>query len=1104
MKIFKGMKSPFYKVFSLVIILGLSFCGVSLKAQAPQRITVKGKVIDSKDKLSVIGASVVELDKDKRIVRGATTDIDGNYALQISNPNNSIQVSYLGYKTQVQAINGRSVINISLVSNTSELADVVITGKRTVNNGTGLSIDERSSTFATTTVNAKDLQELSAASIDQALQGRMPGVDIGTTSGDPGAGMSIRIRGTASLNGSAEPMIVVDGMPFETNIPSDFNFSTADEQGYAQLLNIAPTDINTITILKDAASTAIWGARAANGVLLITTKRGVVGKPSIGYNFRGTYSKQPENIPLLSGDQYSTVILEAVNNRNGLPLNTTQNTEFLYDPMMPFQYHNYSQNSNWINAITQIGYSQDHNVTMQGGGEKARYYASAGYLNQVGTTKGTDLDRITTTINLDYNVSNRIRFRSDFKYTHVLNTLNYSGSVRNIAYTKMPNMGVYRYDEFGNQTPNYFSPASNIQGFYQGLNNRNEIIGTVNPLAMVEQSYARVYGERITPKFQLTYDILPNSLLVSTFDVQFDINNQKTKSFLPQIATGRPITETTVNRAADSDKDFFGVSTKLNFIFTPRLGENHSLQSLLTFQTEDQTVNEQNIVTSNTASSFLQDPSNPGRTQNADLALNGGISKYRTIGIATTQQYGYLDRYIINLTARIDGNSRFGSNYKYGIFPAVSARYRLSGEPFMKQFKFIDDFSFRASYGQSGGQPDKNYLFFNTYVPTASDYVGMSGVIPGRLGLDNLKWQTNIGRNFGLTFNALKNAIKLDIDIYSNRVKDMLFDRLQVPNYTGYTQLMANVGSMTNKGFEIGLNTTPYRSKQWIVNFGFNIAQNTNVITQISEFYPRVNGTSIGNGIYRSYLVEGNPFGSFYGFKYKGVYSDQNATIARDANGNQIIGPNNQVILMRYNYPTSNYVFQPGDAMYEDVNHDGNINQDDIVFLGNSIPKITGGFGPSITYKGNLTFNAFFSYKVGYKIVNNTLMNTTNMSGYSNQSTMVLQRWRNPGDVTNVPRALFQDGFNWLGSDRYVSDASFLRLKQVTVRYNLPKQKANMLRMKNASVYLTAENLATFTKYKGVDPDVASRGSNDPFRYNEDKALTPPTRNLLMGVTVGF
>jgi TonB-linked SusC/RagA family outer membrane protein len=1079
----------------------------TLKAQqVTGKITVQGRVVDKMDKIPIIGGYVVERDKDMRYVTGVPTDINGNFAIKISNPENLISFSYIGYQTIIQPINGRTIINIELESAINTLGEIVVSAeavKTNADNGTGLNISTRNSTVAISKISAVEVQDIGVSSIDQALSGRLSGLDVGTTTGDPGAGMSIRIRGTASINGSANPLIVVDGMPYETQIPSDFNFGTADEQGYAQLLNIAPTDIKDITVLKDAASTAVWGSRAANGVLIINTKRGSIGKPSITYNLQLSFSKQPNAIPLLNGDQYSTLIPEMVMNRDGLPLDITRNKEFSYDPNDPFNYYNYSQNSDWIAAITKTGYSQDHNVSMQGGGEKARYYASVGYLKQAGTTVGTGLDRITAKINLDYNVSDRIRFRTDITYAHVVTDFNYTGSTKNIsgstrqiAYTKMPNMSIYQYDESGNLTPNYFSPAQNIQGLYPG---------TYNPVAMALIGINHQSGERITPKFQLQYSLIPNSVLTGTFDVQFDINNTKTQTFLPQLATGRPTNETSVNRATDSDGDGFNIQTKTNLIYQPKLKEGHAFQALFSLQSSDTRSISHNVATTNTASDILQDPSNPSRTQNSDLNLSSGSSQYRTIGALVSAQYGYLDRYLINVGLRADGNSRFGPNNRYGLFPSISTRWRISGEPFMNNFKFIDELSLRASYGHSGNVPKDNYSFYNLYQPNNFSYLGMSGVYPSNMELTNLRWETLVGKNIGFNLGILKSRIRMDAEVYLNTTKDMFYNNLQISSFTGFDAVSMNVGTMDNMGWEIGINTIPYKTDTWTIAFDFNIAKNINTLRSVSEFYPKTNGVKIDrNGVYQTFLQIGNPFGSYYGFKYIGVYKDADATIALDASGNQIIGPNEQAIQMRFNYPATDYQFQPGDAKYEDINHDGNIDYKDIVYLGNGIPKFTGGFGPGITFKNNLKLSAFFNYRWGYDLINGTKMSTTSMYNFNNQSTAVLRRWHNPGDITDMPRALYNSGYNWLGSDRYVENASFIRLRSITLRYNFLPSFLKKIKSTTASLYITAENLYTWTKYTGQDPDVSTRGDNSPLSYNVDNSMTPPGKTILMGLTIGF
>lgn len=1063
------------------------------------QVMIRGKVTDKKGN-PVQGASISVIDADNRIISGTSTDIEGNFVLKNVNTKHKLMISNIGYKNQTVTISSKTEFSIALEDASGDLGEVVVVSRPQTTNGM-VNIAEKDLTTAVSRISAKEMEEMQAVSIDQALQGRLSGVDITASSGDPGAAMNIRIRGISSINSTGIPLIVLDGMPLETEIPSDFNFGTADEQGYAQLLNISPADIKDITVLKDAAATAIWGSRASNGVLVITTKRGAIGKPSVDYTFKGSFSLVPESIPLLNGDQYSTLIPEAFMNRTGTPLNTTQIREFNYDPNDPYWYHNYSNNTNWVDEISRTGKLMDHTVSLRGGGEKAKYFASVGYFDQKGITIGTDLQRLNTRINLDYNVSEKIKFFTSISYTHTDQNRNYLGSnsasgeqtIWSMAYIKMPNMSVFEYDEQGNLTTKFFSPAANVQGQYSRI---------YNPVAMADKAIYKVLGERVIPRFQVDYDIV-RKVLKATFDIQFDINNTKNSSFLPQIATGRPNTETVVNRAYDGDIDAFTVATKSSLVYTPQFkNDKHTLISFLNFLTNDYKVVYQEVMTSNTASSLLVDPSVPSRTQNAELRAVSGVSQTRSIGGIISAQYGFDDRYLFNATLRADGNSRFGPNYRYGLFPSFSFRWRLSSEKFLQKVKALDELSLRASYGISGEAPRYDYLFFNTYTTYDFAYLGQAGVYPSRMELSNLRWQTLHGLNAGANISLYKGRFRADLEFYRNRTKDMFFDGLRLASYTGFNSIFMNVGTMDNRGWELAVWTQPYKTKNLTIGFDFNIAGNENIIREISDLYPNQRGDVTKNGEYLRLLQVNNPFGSFYGYKYKGVYSDKEATVATDANGKPIIGPNGQTIYMRFNYPTTDYLFQPGDAMYEDINHDGNINYLDVVYLGNSNPKLTGGFGPSVTWK-NLKVSTFFNFRLGYDVVNGTEMNTTNMYYFDNQSTAVLRRWRKDGDITDIPRGLINGGFNWLGSDRYVEDASFVRFRTITVRYNFDKKMLGKMKMKTLSAYITGENLVTFTKYLGQNPETSIRGS-DPFRVAFDNAMTPPARIVTLGLVAGF
>ena len=1080
--------------FALVLLMAMPV----LSQQSSTAMLVRGQVIDAGDNQTIPGATVVEQDAESRTVGGVVTDFDGNFAIRVKNPNNKLVVSTIGYKSKTVAINGKQSVKVFLVSTVESLKEIVVTSAKTSDNGL-MRIADRDRTTSSVSINAADLENTQAASIDEALQGRLSGVDIVATSGDPGAGMQIRIRGTSSITGSSDPLIVVDGMPYETSVPEDFNFGSADEQGYAALINIAPSDIETITILKDAAATAIWGARAAAGVLLITTKRGSVGAPKITYTYRGTYSKLPPTIPMLSGDQYSQLIPEEFMNRNGVPLNTLNVKEFQYDPQDVYYFNNYSQNTNWIDAITQAGITGEHTLALSGGGQKARYYTSVGYYKSKGVTIGTGLERLNARLNLDYNVSDRIKFKTDLSYTNTDTQRNYvngtsSGDrLRGVAYTKMPNMSIYEYDELGNLTPNYFSPAANVQGTYAG---------TYNPLAMAKLAINDQVENRIVPHFNLSVGIVPG-VFMSTFDLQFDYKSTKTKSFLPQNATGRPFTETVVNRASDADADEASIITKTNFIYTPKIGEKQTFQALVSLQSNDYRYTSHQALTSNTASSLLTDPSNPSRTQNSELFLGTGNLQARNVGAVFTAQYGLLDRYLINVGLRADGNSKFTGKNRYGYFPSVSARWRISGEPFMKSFEKIDDLSMRLSYGHSGGAPRFDYRFFNVYNNYQTEYLGLNGVVPGNMELTNLKWETKIGKNLGFNLQMFNKRLSIDAEIYQTTSKDLLYRDLDVTSVSGYSTISdQNVGTMESSGWEIGVNATPFKSEKWKIDFNFNISNNQNMITEISEFAATESGNTDRNGQFKRFLQVDNPFGSFYGYRFKGVYTDLDATRARDANGNVIAGPNGEEVFMRFNYPNTDYVFQPGDAIYEDINKDGNIDSRDVVYLGNSNPKFAGGFGSNVSFNNQLRLMLFFTYRFDFDIVNGTDMSTTNMYGWSNQSTAVLSRWRNPGDVTNMPRAIYGAGYNWLGSDRYVEDASFVRLRSVTLSYNLGKNILKKLNLDEIRVYVTADNLYTFTKYRGQDPEVSMGGG--AFGMAIDNAATPPTKRFSFGLTTRF
>ena len=1101
------------------ILLTILCCMPALSSAQHTKVVIRGVVSSAFDKMPLPGAHVLLVNKDGRVVGNAITDMDGNYSMRVeTRAGDNLVTTYTGMKKTTVPVKGKMTINIVMQDETVMLEGATIVASKRVNNGM-MDINERDLTTAMSRISMSELEDgMSAPSVEDALQGRIAGLDIAASSGDPGAGMSIRIRGTTSMTGSSQPLIVVDGFPYDVSVDDDFDFATADEEEYSQLLNVAPDDIKEITVLKDAAATALYGSKAANGVLMITTKRGTVSKPRISYTFKGTVITRPHGIETLSGDEYTTRIQEAQMN-SGKIYDPTVDPEFAYDVNQPYYFYNYGANTNWYDEVTRTGFSQDHTASISGGGEKAQYRASIGYYNANSIVIGTGLDRINARLNVDYNISKQLKFSASMAYTRTDDRKNYityfstSQNATSMAFTRMPNMSVYEYNEIGLWTGNFFTPEESPQGKW---NPGSSTGGVYNPVAMAKDGYFQTLSNNVVSNLSLIWR--PLAWMRYQSDFSLNVSNNKKNAFLPQTATGRPWNEATVNRADDRDNEAFTIYTMNKVVFTPDFGKKHSFQGLLALTTSDKRSTNFRLTGGNLASPYLKDPSIPSRVTGASyLTSSTTLQQERSVGLMGSIQYSLLDRYIVNTTARYDGNSRFGKENRWGLFPSVSLRWRLSGEPFMKAWKkkWLDELSLRASYGLNGSSPktNNNYTHISLYDSYEYSYLGETGVYPANLELSNLKWQTTTQINVGLNFAAFKNRLNIDAEVYRKRSKDQYFQNLSLPSTSGFSKTDVNSGSMENKGFEISINTVPYRSKTWNISFNINLARNINSILDVPDQYPMQKGVLTTNGQYVRRFELGQPIGAIYGFRYKGVYLNDDQTIARDANGNKIYSYDasgkRTPVQMRFAYPTIDYQFKAGDAIYEDINHDGNIDHQDVVYLGNANPILTGGFGPSIRYK-SISVSAFFNFRYGNKVINKMGMSLQNMSSYNNQSKAVLRRWRHPYEDEStapsdlLPRAVYgsKNAYNYLGSDRFVEDGSFLRFKTLTVKYTFNKKQLQKTFQQSCSVWTTLSNLYVWTNYSGMDPEIALTGG--AFKMGEDNSRIHRSFTAMLGMSVTF
>lgn len=1080
----------------ILVMLQLSY---ALLAQ--QRAIVMGKVTSATSGEGLIGATVAEIDAQNRLIGGTATNLDGNFLLEVRDSGNRLQFSSIGYQDMIIEISGRTVIDIGLQPIVTELRGAEIVAQRRTQTGT-ITVPDRNLAIPVARISADVFQGVQASSIDEALQGRLAGVDITANTGDPGAGMNIRIRGVNTLTGDATPLIVVDNIPYEINVSSDFNFATANEEGYSQMLNIPVDDIAEIAVLKDAAATAMWGTRAANGVLMITTRRGSRAvRPVVTYTFRGTHTFSPPTIPLLDGNQYNTLIQEAWFNSFGTPLPFEDYREFFQSPDDPFYYHNYGQNTNWLDAVSRNGFIQNHDFSITGGGNRAVYRFSVNYQDQEGTTIGTSLNRLSTRLNLDYSISDRLRLRADFAYTNADTRGNFrdgtfrdSRELRAVAYRKMPNMSIYEYDPFGNLTGNFFSPEFNAQGTAPG---------TYNPVAMAEHGFTRTLNDRITNRLSLFYDILPG--LRYSMDLSFDVNTNKVRRFLPQIATGRTWTDAWVNRAFDTDDDSYNIYTNNQVHFNRLINGIHDVTASVNFQTNETIGSFYSLETANSASSLIRDPANDNKFREAGLGFNSGPWRSRDMGATGVVHYVLLDRYIASASLRYEGNSRLDRENRFGFFPGVSAAWRISGEPFMERFEFLSDFRLRFSYGENGRVPRREGMFFNNYGTFAWTYLGQTAVFPINMQLINLRWESQQSTNYGISLDMFRGRILIDADYYHNRTRDMLVYDTPIPATTGFSNInVMNLGTLDNIGYDFSVRTVPIRREEFRMTFDFNIARNFNILREVADNFPLERSLTLYNGQYRHIIQINNPIGSFYGYRFLGVYTHPDQLIARDARGNVITDPTGRPVPMMFDHDVVRYPFQLGDAIYEDINFDGNIDAQDVVYIGDANPDFFGGFGSLIDYR-NFSFNYYFFFRVGNDIINRTKMDGENMYYFDNQLASTLGRWRAPGDQTNIPRAMMSEGYNWLGSDRFVEDGTFLRLKYITLTYRVPVETARRFGMQSMRLSATVNNLLTFTNYTGQDPEInINQRFGDIFTVGEDHSRTPVARQVTFNMSVTF
>lgn len=992
----------------------------------------------------VIGASI----QVKKGIAGTVTDVNGKFSLQAP-AGATLVISYIGYITQEIRIDSQTNLQITLIEDTKTLEEVVVIGY-----GTQKKVDL---TGSVSSVKMMEISQTPISSIDQGLIGRASGVQVIQTSGMPGAVASIRVRGSSSLQGGNEPLYVIDGFPVYAGTGVSTNSVFQDAIGKAQLSGLAtinPSDIESIEILKDAAATAIYGARAANGVVLITTKSGQKGRDVISFDASFGIQNVVKKIDVMNAQDYAKLVNDAYIWGDGA---TSANGKPFYDTAQMAEIAKLGMGTNWQNEIFRQGVTQDYQLSISGGDAKTTYAISGGYSDQVGIILDSDFKRYSMRLNLDRNVNEFLTFGAHISASHTISNLvatdtGGEGGVVNGAIKMNPVLPVYSDAEAGIYTP------VNTPGTLEP-----------NPVATLkEQKYtnatSRMLGN-IYGQWEIIKD-LKLKMSIGT-DVIYDKFNLYTPSSIYQ-SNGIAKAIVTMNRSISWLNE--------NTLNWNKQSGDHSLNVLGGFTMQRN--NFENVL--GRSQGFVNDvllynDLGAGSTFNQPQS---SATQWSILSYLARLNYSYLSRYLVSVNARVDGSSRFGANNKYGFFPSASAGWRVSEEAFMESMKrTVSNLKIRAGYGVTGNTEIGVYQSLATLGNTSWTLGGnqlVTGFFPNIIPNPDLKWEKTGQFNLGLDLGLFNNHLRITADYYRKLTTDLLYN-VAIPTASGFSTMLQNIGSVENKGTELMIEGD-ILSGAFTWSSAMNLATNQNKVLKLGgEPYkemPEGDG-HLKTGSFRR-LVVGEPIGVFYGYRYDGIF--QNAEeVSKISSQPSLLGV--------------------GFRRYKDLNGDGKIDaNNDREILGNPFPLFFGGFTNTFGLKG-FELNVFLQYSYGGKIYNYNAMDLETPVGGQNAYAALTDRFTDEKPSTRYPRA--STNRTVLVSDLFLEDGSYMKLKTVSLSYRFPK--VSIPHIQGIRVYLTGQNLLTWTKYQGYDPEVSYRGAST-LEMGEDFSGYPQARTFLVGV----
>lgn len=1006
-------------------------------------------VVTGSDGEPVPGASILV----KGTTTGTITGSDGEFELNVPAGSEILVVSFIGMETMEIPIAGKSSVSVVMNSTSIGLEEVVAVGYG--------SQSRKKISAAITSVSAEDIKGMAATGIDKAIQGKAAGVMVTNNTGEPGGGVTIRVRGTTSIGSGNDPLYVIDGIPLENTQTSNRNVGENRVNGMSQ---INPADIESIEILKDAAATSIYGARAANGVVLITTKRGVQGKGEISLDFSSGLSMVSNKYNLLGASDYAVLVNEG---RAQLAASEPQYSPYFSDDFI----RNPTVNTDWQDEIFNVASVHDVNLSLRGGTDATKYMVSSGYYKQEGVIKGSDFSRFNMRANIDQDLGEHVVLGSSLyaAYTEQNRTKNdggpersdasnfnniYGGSVLSTALVKAPTTAVYLEDGTFSNDPaqmEYGNPMRQALGVDIG-NNVSRIIAS---------AYAKV-------------NLLPGLSFRS--QASADIRNELEKWFDPP------------NPNAFAGNDWRGQTSQRTFnqkawtfenYFNYALGiDDHSLTFLAGNTIQETSWENSFILVTGIVSDKI-------RTLNAGTDIDIAQSDKQAYGITSyfgRFNYDYQGKYLLLLNARYDGSSRFGKENRYGFFPSGSIGWRVSEESFLESADYLDDLKVRVSYGVTGNQEIANYasrgiMSVGTGTNRGSNYNGVTGGVISSLPSPELKWEETTQFNVGTDVSLFNERLNFTADYYIKTTDNLLFE-VPLPATRGIGSKLENIGKMENRGVEFGVNGTLVSTNKFNWTADFNISTNKNKVLELAEDKDVIVSGAGGRSIARV----GEPI-SFY------LYERE-----------EFVDPETGLVVI-----------------VDQDNSGGLPNEGDLILAGSPFPDFYGGLTNNLSYK-NFDLSVFFQYSYGNEIYNATRrwvemlsLNDRTIIGANTTQTAFDNRWQKPGDVTKYPGINYDDRNNDynLPHTGWLEDGSYLTLKSLTIGYTFKQQLLSRLNLKSARLFLTANNLFTITDYSGYDPEVdhftgVNGGANSGLLRGYDYGSYPQSRFYRIGVNLTF